>query len=181
MREMNVIGLTGLPRSGKDTAAKYLAKKYGYTHYDFYRDALVPELKQRKRKISKENATKLGVELRAKWGMGAPAKLLLKKLKKEKRVVVTGFRSPAEVTVIKKASRQFVLAEVQAGERLRFGRRKKSEGKTLKEFLWREKTEDKKMGVKKVLKMAKVKIKNSGSLKELKQRLDAFMAKNALD
>ena len=60
---MQVIALTGLPRSGKDTAAKYLAKKYGFTHFDFYRHVLVPELKTLGLKVSKENATRL--ELRS--------------------------------------------------------------------------------------------------------------------
>ena len=49
----------------------------------------------------------------------------------------------------------------------------------MKDFLKREKAEASKMGIKKVLKMAKVKIKNAGSLKDLKNNLDAFMAKYA--
>jgi dephospho-CoA kinase len=177
---MQVIALTGLPRSGKDTAAKYLAKKYGYTHFDFYRHALVPELKKLGLKVSKENATRLGVAMREKLGNGAPAKVLVRKLGQKKKIIVTGFRSPEEVSVIKQAADQFILAEVKADRKLRFKRRKKGEGRTLKDFLKREKTEASKMGVKRVLKMAKVKIKNAGTLKDLKKNLDAFMARQGL-
>lgn len=40
-----IIGLTGYKRSGKSTAAKYLAEKYGFVRHNF-KDALVEELKE---------------------------------------------------------------------------------------------------------------------------------------
>jgi dephospho-CoA kinase len=172
---MKVIGLTGLPRSGKDTAALYLEKKYGFKHFDFYQDSLVPELKKRGLKASKENATKLGLELREEMGMGAPAKILMEKMERPEKAVFTGFRSVEEVNEVKKASDSFILVEIKASKQLRFERRSKGEGKTLEEFLHREKVEAEKMGVLKVLMMSEAVIDNSGSKEELEQNLDAFM------
>lgn len=172
---MKVIALTGLPRSGKDTAAAYLEKKYGFKHFDFYQDALVPELKKRGLKPNKESATKLGLELRAQLGMGAPAKILVEKMKKPEKAVFTGFRSAEEVEEVRKASDSFILVEIKASKALRFKRRTPGEGKTMEEFLHRERVEAEKMGLLKVLMMADSVIDNSGSIKQLERNLDAFM------
>lgn len=173
---MKVIGLTGLPRSGKDTAAKYLEKEYGFKHFDFYRDALVPELERRGLEASKENATRLGVELRKDKGMAAPALVLLARIGRPEKAVFTGFRSPEEVEAVKEASSSFILAEVRAAKEIRFERRMAGEGKSLEDFLRREKVEAKEMGVLEVLAMADAVIDNSGSKKELEENLDGFMA-----
>jgi len=178
-----VFGITGLARSGKNTAARFLVKKFGFLHFDFYRDVIVELLKKKGLKATKLNASKLGNELRKRYGKGIMGKLLAKKILKEikkfKRkkivIVITGIRSKEEIKEFEKILKsKIILIEIYAPEKERF---KRSKLKSFKEFKEREKL-DKEKGLGEVLKLAKFRIKNilrKEMKKELKLIVDKFV------
>jgi len=102
-----IIGLTGLPASGKATIASYLVAKYNFKQL-LFSDIIKNELKkdnilQPKRDDYKNKA----LELRQKYGDGALAVLLIKKIKQndlkiKNNYVLDGVRTMGEVKEIKK-------------------------------------------------------------------------------
>ncbi len=169
-----IIGLTGPARSGKDTVAGYLASNYGFKHFDFYRDVLVREMKRRELEPTKQNASKLGDELRNERGEGVMAELLFPKID-AKDVVITGIRSPAEVRLFRSKSQKFFLILVEASPEKRFERRDPTEPGTYSEFIARDERDFKNKGMAAVFKMADYAINNDGAIGELHENVDRIM------
>ncbi len=174
-----IIGITGLSRSGKDTAAKYISEKYGFVHLDFYRDVLLKEAKKRGiKEDDKMSMSLLGDDLRAEAGMGVLAKLLLKKMEEGKDYVITGFRSPEEVDFIRnECEDDFWLIEINAAKMTRFSRKNEKDPQTMNEFFQRDMSDIYNKGLSKVLKMADIRINNDSSIEEFYENLDSLMKK----
>ena len=173
-----IIGLTGPARSGKDTVASYLVKEYGFKHFDFYRDVFLLELKKRKLNPTKQNASKLGDELRKERGMGVMAELLFPKIDVED-TVITGIRSPEEVEFFRSKSTRFYLILLEAPSEKRYERRDATEHGTFEEFLTRDERDFKNKGMGAVFLMADYAIENSGTLEELHGKIDGVMERIA--
>lgn len=176
---MLVIGLTGKPRAGKDTAANYIAFKYGFIKINMS-DLLARILRKRKIKPTKKALSDLGDELREKNNKHILGSLLVKeieRLKKKTRkdkFVISGFRSIEEVNAVKKKTKNFYLIRVNAPLKARFKRKTKDE-KTLKEFLDRERKELYNKGMLLVLRKADFSLYNNGSKTHMFAKIDKLM------
>jgi len=169
-----IIGLTGSARSGKDTVANYLVKDYGFKHFDFYRDVLLKEMKKRKLEPTKQNASKLGDELRKEKGRGVMAELLFPKIDAED-AVITGIRSPEEVELFRSKTPKFHLIMIEAPAETRYERRDETEEGSYKEFLTRDERDFKNKGMEAVFLMADYAIENDGTVEELHEKVDGVM------
>ncbi len=172
-----IIGLTGLARSGKDTVANYLEKKYGFKHLDFARDALFAEAEKRGIEKDKISLSILGDELRQEQGRAVLAKIINSKIKENEDYVITGFRSPEEVDMIRNEHLNFVLIEINASPATRFKRRNEKDPDNEELFNARDKRDIHNKGLGDVLKMADYKMQNQGTLEELYELIDALMEK----
>lgn len=169
-----IIGITGLARSGKDTVAKYLVEEYGFKHYDFYRDVFLEEMKKRKMEPTKDNASKLGDELRNEHGMGVMAKLLFEKVNAED-IVITGIRSPQEVDYFRGKSSQFVLIMLEAPLEQRYSRRNESDPQSLEDFKQRDERDLANKGMESVFLMADYTLENDKEIEDLYDEVDNIM------
>ena len=156
-----------------------MVKKFGFVHFDFYRDVIVSLLRKKGKKATKLNASKLGNELRKKYGKGIMGKLLaekiLKKVKRKKKakIVITGIRSKAEIKEFERVLKtKLVLIEIYAPKKERF---KRCKGLSWKDFVAREKL-DKGKGLDEVLKMADYRVRNV-SRREMHQKLKEIISK----
>jgi len=169
-----IIGLTGPARSGKDTVAQYLVSDYGFKHFDFYRDVFLDELKKKKMQPTKDNASKLGDELRAKGGRGVMAQLLFPKIDVED-AVVTGFRSPEEIEFFRSKTTKFFLIMLEAPADTRYGRRNESDPQSKDDFLGRDERDLQNKGMEAVFLMADFVIQNDVGVEELNSHIDEIM------
>ena len=102
-----IIGLTGLPASGKATIANYLVKKHNYKQL-LFSDIIKSELaKSNIINPVREDYKNKALELRQKYGDGALALLLIQQCKKDdanltNNYVLDGIRTMGEVIEIKK-------------------------------------------------------------------------------
>jgi dephospho-CoA kinase len=172
--EKKVLGITGMARSGKDTAAKYLRDKYTFEWLNFS-DILTDEAKKKKLEPNKMNLSKIGDEYRKKHGMGGLSVGILKKIEKSKNenFVVTAFRSPEEVDYIRNHVDDFTLIEIRADPETRWNRRNKDDPKTEEEFFERDRRDKELKGLSEVLELADEIITNDSSLEEFYEKIDA--------
>ncbi|MFC2174629.1 AAA family ATPase [archaeon] len=169
-----IIGLTGPARSGKDTVAHYLMKEYGFKQFDFYHDVFLKELEKRGLEPTKDNASKLGDELRKEGGMGVMAKLLFPLIDAED-VVITGFRSPDEVEFFRGKTSHFFLLMTSAPREVRYTRRDDSDPQDKEGFFGRDERDLKNKGMETVFMMADYMLDNNGSIEGLHERIDEIM------
>ncbi len=166
----------GLARSGKDTFAKYLVANYGFEHFDFYRDVVVPEMRKRGFKPSKENASIFGDEMRKKFGNGVFGRIMAELIKssQSKNIVITGARSVEEIDEIKKVEKP-VLVCISAPLKERYKRAVSEKNISYEEFLKRDERDLKNKGLAKLLKLCEFKIENNSTLEEFYSKIDKFM------
>ncbi len=177
-----IIGITGYPGSGKDTAAYYFVRKnfFRYSLSDLLRD----ELKKKGRKITRENLIKLGNSLRKKYGNGILAKRVLEKLIPGKNYVVTSIYNTGEIEVLKERG-DFILIFVDAPLELRQERLeqrdREKDPKTKKGIkkLDKKHSDKKSFGLQsdKCKKMADIIINNNSSLDDLYKKIDIILEK----
>ena len=167
-----ILILTGLARSGKTFASKYLESK-GFTKLTFS-DILVEECKKRGLEPTKMNLSKLGDTLRSELGMGALGKIIVEKIKGE-NVVLDGSRSPEEIYEIKKKFPNAKVIFVDASKDVRFSRRNEHDPQTREEFFKRDKIDIKNKGVSKVIDTANITVENNGSVVEFEKKLDGIV------
>lgn len=178
-----IIGIVGMYASGKDTAAEYLGKK-GFIHYSLS-DEVRKETRLRKEKITRDNLIRIANELREKFGPSILAERVLIKVCQDenKNYVVTSIRNPAEVEALK-SKENFVLVLVTADIKKRFewlkSRAREEDPMTFKDFVNKEKIEQssdpKKQQLHKVVKEAKIILKNEGTIEELHHKIDQLVA-----
>lgn len=175
-----IIGITGMYASGKDTMAEYLEKK-GFQHHSLS-DEIRQELKERRLKPIRENMINCGNELREKFGADILAERIKMKLRKNKNYVLTSIRNQEEVKSLAKLS-DFILVSVAADVKERFvrisDRKREGDPKTVKELIEKEKGEKSSKKTKQqlhtVAKMAKIIIKNEGTVEELHKKIDRLI------
>ena len=175
-----IIGITGYYASGKDTVGNYLIKR-GFQHFSLS-DEIREEAKRKKIKITRDNLIKLGNELREKFGPAILAERVKNKLKPNQDYIVTSVRNPAEVQALAEDP-QFMLIAVNADRKKRFEllkqRVREDDPKTFEEFVQKEKIEESsdpnKQQLHTVNKMAKITIKNDGTLEQLYAKVDKVL------
>ncbi len=172
---MKLIAVVGLARSGKDTVADMLVKKYGFEHLDFFSNVIRPLMEAQGKKALKENAARFGNEMRAKFGMGVFGEKMTQKIQGKEKVVVTGARSLEELKELEKVAEHFFILKVSAPEEMRFARRSGLDPAEEKAFFGRDKNDLEHKGLEQVLKSADFSIENHGSLMELEKAVESVM------
>ena len=172
---MLVIAIVGLARSGKDTVAGILAQKYGFEHFDFYRDVIIPLMKEQGLKPTKTNAARFGDQMRSRFGMGVFGEKMAQKLKGKEKIVVTGARSLEELRSLEEIAQNFYIIRVEALKEQRFNRRSAFESPSEKEFFSRDSDDLRRKGFGEVLRTADYYVENTDSIAELEKRLERIM------
>ena len=174
---MLVVAVVGLARSGKDTVAGVLVRDYNFEHFDFFRDVIIPILKDQELKPTKANAVRVGNEMRAKFGMGVFGEKMVQKVSGLEKVVVTGARSLEELKHLEEHTSNFHIVLVEAPKKNRFSRRSEIDPPGEKAFFGRDSNDLEKKGLAQVIRVADYKIENSGSLKELAEQVRSLTEK----
>lgn len=183
-----IIGLVGLPGSGKTTAAKYLEKQgfINVTLSDFIKEEIH---KAKAPGISREVLQDFGNTMRETYGPQILAQLALKKVRelKTKKVVIDGIRNLYEVAYLE-VENNFTLVGITAKPKIRYERLLYRKGRkligTYRDFLHHEAREDtlgsKETGlrVKGCLKKVKFIVRNNTTEKDFYDSITA-LAKTA--
>lgn len=139
---MIILGLTGKNGSGKGIVSAYFKKK-NFVYYSLS-DVIRDEIRKQGLEVTRENLIFMGRKLRAEQGPSILADLVLKKIPKDKNVVIDSIRNPAEVQALKK-EKNFILLAIDADQKLRFERCKnrgrENDPKDLKTFIALEEKE----------------------------------------
>ncbi len=176
MDKFVVIGVVGLPGSGKTEVAKVAGK------LDMPRirmgDVVWDEVRKRGLELNEENVGTVARELREKEGLDAIAKrcvpLIEEKGKGKKAILVDGIRGKAEVEEFHRSfGERFSLLTVKTSEQTRFkrvsSRRRKDDISSLEVF--REKDErELSWGLDGAMNLADYTIVNEGTLEEFRKR-----------
>ncbi len=178
-----IIGLTGKNASGKGEVAKFLESR-GFQFHSLS-DVLREELKRKHLTPTRDHLTRVGNELREKFGPSILADRIMKKLAESQNYVVDSFRNPAEVEAFR-ARPDFVLWAVTAKPEIRLARIKsrarEEDPITLKDFVKVEKREAKnadpnKQAIDACEKLADREITNNSSLDKLYGQLTEHLKK----
>ena len=172
-----VIGLTGLPGSGKTEVAKIL-KKAGFKIFSMG-DVVREEVKKRGLELKRENLEKIAIEIREKEGKDAVAKRIIEKVKNTnyEKICIDGIRSIDEINTFKKVFKDFKLIAVICSkeERMTRLRKRARSDDDLKKLEEREKHE-KLLGIDKAIEIADIKILNEGSLEDLREKVEEILS-----
>ena len=171
---MVVIVLVGLARSGKDTAADYIQRRFGFSKYTFS-SVLADLLKEKKLNPTKAAMIELGSMLRKEQGMDVVAKMLDKKIKEKDNLLLVGPRSIEEIDYFKQKFGKVKIIKIVAGKDVRFTRRSDLDPQNEKEFNARDESDFQEKGMQKVLDAAQLQMNNFGSLDEFRAEVDSVM------
>jgi dephospho-CoA kinase len=173
MKERIVIGVAGMPGSGKATIRE-MVQEMGYPAV-VMGDEIRDEAKRRKLEPTPENLGTIMLKLREEEGLAAVAKLCVPKMEKAggKVVVVEGIRSLHEVEEFKKRFPNFTIIAIHASLETRFRRlfqRKRSDDpKGWKTFMERD-LRELGVGLGAVIATADRMIVNEGTKVQLKRK-----------
>jgi len=177
-----LIGLTGSKAGGKGEVSDILKEK-GYLY-----ESLSDRVREEAVKRGIENYTvkqlqNIGDELRREFGNGVLAKKTLEKVDKSKNYIIDGIRNLGEIEELRK-SENFILIAVDAPQKIRFERILKrarvSDPRDWETFLEMDERdlrskEESGQEVVKCMEMADVKIFNSESLEELRDKIKKIL------
>ena len=174
MKDKVVVGVAGMPGSGKGAFRRTL-QKMGYPVV-IMGDEVREEVKRRNLKPTPENLGKVMLQLRETEGPAAVAKRCIPKLKKatERIVGVDGIRSLHEVEEFKKHFPSFILVAVQASPKTRYQRlfrRRRSDDPTNWETFMERDLRELGVGMDAVIAAADYLIMNEGTLAQLKNKI----------
>ena len=179
-----IFGLVGPLAGGKDTVKKYLADKYKAENCRFS-TILRDILKRIDVPIEREKLQQLSTILRQNFGEDVLAKVIATDVTNMKSdiVVVDGVRRMADIKYLTELP-NFFLTVIDADLKIRYERMLKrnenvgDDKKTYEQFLKDHEAEaDKETPI--VMKKAKYKLNNDGSLEDLYRQVDELVAKLA--
>jgi dephospho-CoA kinase len=175
---MKAIAFTGWARSGKDTAADYLAEKYGFEKV-VMSELLLGEMKRAGMPDTKMNRSRMGKLLRERFGKDVVAKMAIEKAKKQglEKAVFVGPRSVSEIELFRKNLPSFKLVAIEAGQQKRFERRSNQDAQTKEEFLKRDTHDSEEFELGQVIGMADLTIGNNSTINDFKKAIDGLMQK----
>jgi len=174
---MVVLGITGMPGSGKSLAAQYLVRK-GFKKVEMG-DVVREEMRRKKIRITNRSIREFSLLLRKKFGNEVVAKLALRGLrKKEGNIVIVGLRGVGEIKYFRKRLKHFYVIALVAPKLLRYkrlrARGREDDPKTMKEFEFRE-AKEKRYGIEGAIRNADFVVSNTASVKQLKSDLDFLL------
>jgi len=173
MKERIIIGVAGMPGSGKATIRE-IVQEMGYPAV-VMGDEIRDEAKRRKLKPTPENLGMIMLKLREEEGPAAVAKRCIPKMEKAKGkvVVVEGIRSLHEVEEFKKRFPNFSLIAIHASPETRFRRlfqRKRSDDPEGWETFMERDLRELGVGLGSVIATADHMIVNEGTKAQLKRK-----------
>lgn len=176
-----MLGLTGMPGSGKSIVAGFLEKK-GFRIFEMG-DVIRGMMRKRRIVITNHSIREFSLSLRKKYGNDVVAKESVKQLKRIKgNVVISGVRSVNELRYFKRSVPELILVAIVAPKQMRFrrlkDRKRKDDPQTTKEFEYREEKE-KIYGIPKAVEMADLVVSNAESRMELRRNIDFVIKKLA--
>jgi dephospho-CoA kinase len=174
MKEKVVIGVAGMPGSGK-ASVKNAALEMGYPVV-VMGDEIREEAKRRKLKPTLENLGKLMLKLRAEEGEAVVARRCIPKIERteEKVVIVDGIRSQRESSEFKKRFPRFFLIAFHASPEIRFQRllqRKRSDRPMSWEAFMQRESRELNVGLDDVIATADYVLTNEGTKRQLKSEV----------
>jgi len=179
---MKIIGITGMPASGKGTLAQQLVKK-GFKRV-VMSDAARAEMKKRGIPVTPASLRDFPTKFRAKRGEDIFAKLcipLINKAKSSGNVLIDGIRSPDEINTFKKEfGADFVLIAVLSDEKNRYsrviGRKRDDDAISFEEFKRRDEIELS-WGVGGAIEMADEPIPNNDAPEDFEKEIEDLLNK----
>ncbi len=179
-----IVGLTGAFAAGKGTVAEYLIGK-GFQYYSLS-DELRLLLREKSISSTRENLQKAGNSLRAKYGAGFLAELIVRRLKGAPSVqksVVDGIRNLGEVEALSQL-KDFYLVAVDSPVDIRYERARQRgserDPKSFSVFLTQEKREMAGRGTEQqvaaCMREASFTITNDGDYKKLYKQIEKAVA-----
>lgn len=181
---MCVVGIVGMPGSGKTEATK-IARKKGLPIVKMG-DVIREEVEKRGLDPTDNNMGKVATELREKEGKDAIAKRCIDEIyskidSEEGIVIIDGLRGWSEAKFFKEEfGDSFIVVSVEAPFEERFNRikqRNRKDDLSNKEELRRRDKREESYGMKKAMENADYVIKNNVSLGEYRQKISDFIEK----
>lgn len=173
-----VLGLTGMPGSGKSTFAE-VARGFGF-EVVVMGDFLRAEAERRGLKADGETLRSLMVQLRRERGEAFLAKLTVEAIQRKnlRKVLIDGVRSPAEVEEFRKSFPCFKLIAVHAPQEVRFrrltGRGRSDDPEGWESFIKRD-LRELEVGVGSAMALADRIVENLGEIEEFKVKVSRFL------
>jgi len=178
MKDKVVVGVAGMPGSGKGAFRRTL-QKMGYPVV-IMGDEVREEAKRRNLKPTPENLGKIMLQLRESEGPAAVAKRCIPKLNKttERIVGVDGIRSLHEVEEFRKHFPNFILIFIHSSPKTRyqrlFRRRRSDDPKSWETFMERD-LRELGIGMGAVIAAADHMIVNEGTIAQLKKKIQQVL------
>ncbi|MBL7206368.1 MAG: AAA family ATPase [Candidatus Aenigmarchaeota archaeon] len=176
-----VVGIMGLIGSGKDEAADYMVKKYGF-HKIALGDVVREYTKKDGLELNRINLQKTQKKYRDRYGKLFFSDKVIEKVKEEgwEKSIIAAIRVSQETKSIKKAfGKDIKIIIVEASPKIRFERLKKRKSdrdpKTFEEFQVQERNESKYFDYENTFKLADIKITNNGTRREFYKKIDDLM------
>ncbi len=180
MTEKRIIGITGLPASGKGAAAQYLKDKYQAVTFR-YSTILRDVMDRLYLPHTRENLSGISTVLREFFGQDLLAKVIAQDVEKSPAslVVVEGIRRLEDIKYLKEVA-GFTLVGIDADMKLRFERIKQrgenedDKNKTWEEFVAEHQLETE-LTILDTMKIADITMDNNGDLPGLYEQLDKLI------
>ena len=173
---MRVMGISGLPGSGKGLVSEIASKKGAII---VSMGDIIREEAKKRGESTKETAQNLRIE----FGEYIVSELTIRKIKKlldegcESSIIVEGIRSPHEVNMFKNNFEDFIILSIFANPAIRFERLKKrmreDDSDDLNEFKKRDQMELD-FGIGNVISLSDRKIINESDLDSYTQKINEF-------
>lgn len=179
VEKMIVIGLVGMPGSGKSEASNFL-KQQGFVVVEMG-DVLREEAKKRYGTVSSETLQKLMFELRKTGGKDVVARLCAQNIKSQNnsRIIISGIRCIEEVIFFRDFFGKFSVVAIHAPPKLRFSRLKqrgREDDPQDFESFYRRDIKELEVGIGTVISLADYMIVNDGTKEELKEKVASLIS-----
>ncbi|MCW4019854.1 MAG: AAA family ATPase [Candidatus Bathyarchaeota archaeon] len=175
MAEKTVVGITGMPGSGKNTIRE-VVREFGFPLV-VMGDEVRAEARRRNLAPTPENVGKVMLQIRVEEGPGVLARRCIPKIKASSSpaVVVDGIRSMHEVQEYRKDFPGFKIVAIHASPKTRFGRLiqrgRSDDPKDWETFVERDQRELG-VGLGKVIATADYMVVNEGTIEQFRERLN---------
>lgn len=176
-----VLGLTGTNGAGKTSAADYLRER-GFLYLSLS-DEIRQELESRGQTPTRENLTRVGNELRARFGPAVLAQRVMARLVEGRDYVIDSIRNPSEVEALRELE-EFRLTHFDAPREVRFKRAvARADERTPQSFDEFAEQEDREMEspdettqqLRATFELADEKLLNDGSLESLRSKIEQLL------
>ena len=179
MSSRTILGITGMPGSGKTVFANIL-KEYGFIRVTMG-DVIRREVKEREMERTAENCRLVMYQLREQHGDDIIAKKTGEFIKTldETKIVIDGIRSMVECNYFKQTfGEYFAFVAVHANPQIRFsrlvGRTRDDDPTSYKDFIERDEGELK-LGLGEVISLSPYIIQNNDTKEDFKQKINDFI------